>query len=101
MSEGHDVVETNLATRETVFRAFTPEEVVARDEHLAALEAARPERERQAHNAPILAAIAKIEAERQPRAIREATLGQDGSVARLQAINAEITTLRSQLLVQP
>jgi hypothetical protein len=76
---------------------FTPEEEVEADAREAALEATRPERERQEHNTPILAAIAKIEAERQPRAIREAALGQDGSVARLQAINSEIATLRSQL----
>jgi hypothetical protein len=92
-----DVVGVNLQTGETISRPLTPEELAANEQHLAALEAARPERERQAHNAVILAAIAKIEAERQPRAIREATLGQDGSVARLQAINSEIATLRSQL----
>jgi hypothetical protein len=59
---------------------------------------AKAQRDRQAHNAPILAEIKTIEDERQPRAIRETALGLDGSVARLQALNDQIAALRGQLL---
>jgi hypothetical protein len=49
-----------------------------------------------AHNAPILAEITAIETDRQPRAIREATL--TGNRTLLQKIDDDIAALRAQLL---
>jgi hypothetical protein len=84
----------NLETAEVVVEDVDEAELAIKR---AAWEATRPERERQASNAVIISQITKIETERQPRAIREVALGLEGSVARLQAINAEIAALRSQL----
>jgi hypothetical protein len=55
-----------------------------------------PEEQREANNAPIMAQILELEA-KQARAVREALLGQDGAIERLEGIEAEIVALRELL----
>lgn len=99
-----DVISANLQTGEITPRPFTPEELAANEQHLAALEVARPERERQAHNAPIQAQIAALDAKRL-RPSAEMTLAiingeapNPADVARLNELTAEIAALRAGLL---
>jgi aryl-alcohol dehydrogenase-like predicted oxidoreductase len=83
---------------------FTPEEEAEADAREASFEAARPERERHHHNAPILAAIAELDAKRLRPSAEMALAFANGvapdpaDIARLNALTAEIGVLRAGLM---
>jgi hypothetical protein len=82
----------------------TPEEIAEIEAREAAWAAGQAERDREAHNAPILAEIAALDAKRLRPSSEMALAFANGvapdpaDVARLNALTAEIATLRAGLM---